>query len=178
VWVTASAAPRSLTAATATAAAGRLRLFGVVSSGRSAGLWHRQASTGCFLNFDPATGRRPMSAVPCKPVGGHAIFRLPARPVVAGTASSRTAPTADTGRLSLRVERQVPGAISYSRCRPTPVAHEGLLVVQPHPWASKLSGFVQGLRNRAKLASQHCDHVSVAGFQCRSRWLVSVAKNS
>ena len=54
---------------------GRQRPFDVVSSGRSTGLWHRQASIGCFRDFDPANGRRPTSAVPRKPVGGDAIFR-------------------------------------------------------------------------------------------------------
>ena len=63
---------------------GRLRPFDVGSSGRSTGLWHRQASSGCFRDLDPANGRRPTSAVPRKPVGGDAIFRLPVRPVVAG----------------------------------------------------------------------------------------------
>ena len=100
------------------AATGRQCPFAVVSSGRSTGLWHRQASSGCFRDFDPANGRRPMSAVPRKPVGGDAIFRPPVRPVVAGTASTRTVPTADTGRTRLRVEGQVPGPISCSRRRP------------------------------------------------------------
>ena len=67
---------------------GRLRPFDVVSSGRSTSLWHRQASSGCFRDFDPANGRRPTSAVPRKPVVGGAIFRLPVRPVVAESGCS------------------------------------------------------------------------------------------
>ena len=63
------------------AARGRLRPFDVVSSGRSTDLWQRQPSRGCFRDFDRANGRRPTSAVPRKPVGGDAIFRLPVRPV-------------------------------------------------------------------------------------------------
>jgi len=43
------------------------------------------------------------------------------RPLLAGSSSSRTAPTADPGRPSLRVESQPPGAISYLRCRPSRV---------------------------------------------------------
>jgi hypothetical protein len=70
---------------------GRLRPFDVVSSGRSTSLWHRQASSGCFRDFDPANGRRPTSEVPRKPVVGGAIFRLPVRPVMAGTCQRRTA---------------------------------------------------------------------------------------
>jgi hypothetical protein len=70
------------------AAVGRQRQFDVVSSGRSTGLWHRQGSSGCFRDFDPASGRRPMSAVPRKPDGGDAIFLLSVRPVVAGSARS------------------------------------------------------------------------------------------
>ena len=64
-------------------ARGRQCPFDVVRSGRSTGLWYRQASSGRFRDFDPANGRRPASAVPRKPVGGDAVLRLPVRPVVA-----------------------------------------------------------------------------------------------
>ncbi len=53
-------------------------------------LWHRQASSGCFQDSDPANGRPPMSAVPRIPVGGNTVFRLPVRPVMAVRVSRRT----------------------------------------------------------------------------------------
>jgi hypothetical protein len=81
-----------------TAARGLLRLFGVVSSRRSTGLWHRRASSGCFRDFDPTNGRGPMSAAPQKAVGSDAIFRLPVRPAVTDRVSSRASLTADLDR--------------------------------------------------------------------------------
>ena len=98
---------------------GRQRQFDVVSSGRSTGLWHRQGSSGCFRDFDPASGRRPMSAVPRKPDGGDAIFLLSVRPVVAGTGFPLGLPQADLGRQGHLAESQVPGAAVYSHWRPS-----------------------------------------------------------
>ena len=43
--------------------------------------------------------------------------------LMADSASSPTAPTADIGQARSRVERQVPGAISYLRCRPSAATH-------------------------------------------------------
>lgn len=39
---------------------------------------------------------------------------------MAGSASSRTSPTADIGRPNSRVQSQLPGATLYSHCRPKP----------------------------------------------------------
>lgn len=46
---------------------------------------------------------------------------------MAGSASSRTAPTADIGRPRLRIEGHLPRRIPYSRCRPVAAAGSGRL---------------------------------------------------
>ena len=58
--------------------------------------------------------------VPHRPrsVCGSRPTDRPDRQQLAGSASSRTSPTADLGRPSSCVESQLPGATSYSRCRP------------------------------------------------------------
>jgi hypothetical protein len=43
---------------------------------------------------------------------------------MAGSASSRASLTADLGRLGPGIESQLPGAASYSHCRPLVVARE------------------------------------------------------
>ncbi len=99
---------------------GRQCPFDVVSSGRSAGLWHRQASNSCFRDFDPANGRRPMSAVPCKPVGGDAILWLPVRLVVAASVSSRRRQEVDSRGVSVVGQGQLSGSAVNWQSRPGP----------------------------------------------------------
>ena len=123
-----------------TSAPGRQCQFDVVSSGRSTGLWRRQASSGCFRDFDPANGRRPTSAVPRKPVSGDAIFRLPVRPVVAGSVLSRRVPEAVLGKPGACREWQLSGSAASSRCRPTAViGGRQLFSRTPSPGTGKTS---------------------------------------
>jgi hypothetical protein len=56
-------------------------------------------------DFDPANGRRPMSAVPRKPVGGDAIFRLRVRPVVAGCCRPLRSPVRPISADAMRAFR-------------------------------------------------------------------------
>ncbi len=93
-------------------------------------------------DFDPANGRRPMSAVPCKPVGGDAIFRLPGRPVVAATVSSQPRQEAVIRREGRCLPRSASGdggeftQLAISGCsRPSGSEHPGseLAMAAEHP---------------------------------------------
>ena len=59
------------------------------------------------------------------------------RPFMAASSSSWTAPIADLWRLRSRLKSQLPGAMSYSRCRPLPVVCQGQLLDRPNPYLQR-----------------------------------------